>query len=74
MANLITIMMAIRLYEAKEGIEYREYTTRGLVKAGYLPEELTCPASGAYYRVDPDLDIAFCPSGIPGHSWPSQEE
>lgn len=73
-ANLISIMMAIRLYEAREGGEYKDYTIKGLVDKGYLSEEFYCPATGAYYRVDPDLDLAFCPSGRPGHSWPTYEQ
>jgi uncharacterized protein YbaR (Trm112 family) len=72
-ANLIGIMMAIRMYEAKEGVEYTDHTIRGLVDKGYLSEELCCPASGAYYRIDPEIDLAFCPSGRPGHNWPVEE-
>lgn len=71
-ANLISIMMAIRLYEAREGVEYTDFTTKGLIEKGYLTEEFFCPATGAYYRIDPELDLAFCPSGRSGHSWPPE--
>jgi len=72
-ANLLSIIMAIRLYEAKEGVEYNDRTIKGLVSKGYLSEELICPATNAYYRIDPEDDLAFCPSGRPGHRWPLQE-
>lgn len=72
-ANLLSIMMAIRLYEAKEGVEYTGSATKGLVNKGYLTEELFCPATNAYYRVDPDIDLAFCLSGRSGHEWPVEE-
>lgn len=70
-ANLITIAMAIRLYEAREGAEYKDMTIKTLVAKGYLTEELFCPASSAYYRIDPHLDLAFCPCGRKGHDWPA---
>lgn len=72
-ANLLSIIIAIRLYEAKEGVDYNDRTIKGLVSKGYLSEELVCPATGAYYRIDPENDMAFCPSNRPGHRWPAQE-
>jgi len=72
-ANLLGIMMAIRLYEGKEGIEYDDHTIKGLVNKGYLSEELVCPATGACYRIDPEPGLASCPSGRPGHIWPPEE-
>lgn len=72
-ANMISVTMAIRLYEAKEGLEYRESTIKGLVEKGYLSEDLFCPATNAYYRIDPKNGLVSCPSGRPGHSWPPEE-
>jgi hypothetical protein len=72
-ANLISIMMAVRLYEAKEEVAYKQYTAKELVTKGYLSQELYCPASGVSYKIDPDVDLAICPSGRPGHSWPIEK-
>lgn len=72
-ANLISIMIATRLYEVREGGRYSEKSTRVLVEKGYLSEEFFCPAAGVYYRIDPETGLVLCPSGRSGHTWPTSE-